>query len=163
MPDSTAPDTPAPNPQFIVPDSPLKASAITVFSLVFFGITLFGALLRLASTRDIDGIRMLLMREDTLGWLTTVAPFAWLGWRTVRSWFNRKRDAAIAVAADDSLVMTKSQVAAAILAWPSSSCTARRSPLRSTRPLLRARAKRQRPPPGWSMRARYCIGPAIMN
>lgn len=109
-------DVPAPNPKFIVDDSPLKASIITILSLAFFGITLAGAILRLASAHDLNGIRALLFRDDTIGWLTTVAPFAWAAWRAVRSWTKKLRDSEIVDSAKDAVAMTKSKFQAAVAA-----------------------------------------------
>lgn len=110
-------DVPAPNPKFVVDDSPLKASIITIFSLVFFGISLFGALMRLASAGDLNAIRALLLRDDTIGWLTSVAtllaPTFWLAWRTVRSWFKKTREVEIVQAAPNAVAMLKSEVAPA--------------------------------------------------
>lgn len=99
-------DTP---PPIVIPDSAMKASIVTVFSLVFFGITLAGAILKLGSAHDLNGIRALLMRDDTLGWLTTIAPFFWLGLRTARTWFKTKRINRVVDSVDDSIAIRKSE------------------------------------------------------
>jgi len=100
-----------PTPKYVVDDSKLKASISTVFSLVFFGITLAGALFAALSAHDINGVREILMRDATLQWLTTIAPFMWLAWRTVRSWFKKQRDNEIVDAADDTVAVRKSLLA----------------------------------------------------
>jgi len=101
-------------PKYVVDDSPLKASLITVMSLMFFGIMLAGAVLRLASAHDLNGIRALMMKDDTIGWAitfwTVVGAPAWLWIRSKRSWFKKTRDVEIA---DASPIATlKSQVVA---------------------------------------------------
>lgn len=99
-------------PKFVVEDSPLKASITTVFSLFFFGITFAGAVLKLASAHDLNGIRALFMREETIGWLTTVAPLAWAAWRTRRTWLKTLIGKEIAEAAPDAIAMPKTAAAA---------------------------------------------------
>jgi hypothetical protein len=105
-------------PKYVVGDSPRTAALTTIFSLIFFGVTLFGALMRLASAHDLNAIRALLMRDDTIGWLTTVgtmlAPVFWIVWRTVKSWFKKVRDIELTGAVPNKLAMLKSEVAAAV-------------------------------------------------
>lgn len=111
-------DAPPINPKFVVDDSPLKASIITIFSLVFFGITLAIGVLRFASARDLNGLRALMMRDDTIGWFTMVWPAvgapAWLWLRSRKTWFNKKREVEITDAADDSVAMTKTKAIAVL-------------------------------------------------
>jgi hypothetical protein len=136
-------DPPAPAPTYVVDDSKLKASLVTIFSLVFFGITLAGAILRLAAAHDLNAIRALLMRDDTLTFFTTVAPFAWLAYRTIMSWIKKRKSIAIAVTSPVTALKSEIKAAAAVDPAP-----APRAPEATTR-LVNANALAAAQDPEW--------------
>jgi hypothetical protein len=138
MPEQTASPEPAANPKYVVDDSPLKASLITVMSLMFFGVMLAGAVLRLASAHDLNGIRALMMRDDTIGWAitfwTVIGAPVWLWIRSKRSWFKKTRDVEIADASP--IAKLKSQVVADSLIPPPPPTRAREMTTRLVDPIV---------------------------
>lgn len=114
-----------PKPKYVIDDSPLKASIITIMVLVSTGLGFSVTFVRLLSAHDLNGIRAFLMQDDVKGWISTVVvlltPSALVAWRAVVAWFRKQREVEISSVAPNNLVMTKAEHAQALAAASPSS------------------------------------------